>query len=350
MFKKPNIRKSKGYDQLAVYVNPWSTATTNPKIPDGKCRLSTGLRLQAVREFQNNENGDMEFIIFPGCASGLAVNNTTVGNNVLANMDHVVFENHGMFDSSYTGIAPNDTNHLAQQSSNVLAKWRLVSQAVKFTLVNNADENDGWFEAIRFTATNDFGKFGIKPHTNTDQAFVGVRGKNLDGDGDANMPPEDVYHDNIWSNIGNLVEHPSYISGKLRDIHRYQFQLRAIDTDHDFNNVSRSYAIHGAAIDGPSENPESLNEVSHEANDMKKAMIDDSYDLIFLRVHGRPAATGVTPTRLMTHVVSNQEIMYEQGCAFSRYHSETDASPMWPALNIKMVEGNIKAAWKTRAN
>ena len=353
MYHKQNVRKSKGSDQLSVYVNPWSTATTNPKVPDGKCRLSTGLRLQNVHEYLNDNNGPMEFIIFPGCACGLSANSRTVDNSMppgsisaVGSEGDLLYENHGTFTPSKNG----NFEVFVQERSAAIAKWRLVSQAVRFTLINNADENDGWFEAIRFTVTSDYGKLIAKR-----TAATGGVGYVAPTDGQAN-PGNGPGHDSIFDNIGNLVEHPSYISGKLRDIHRYQFQLRPIDTDHDFRDVHRQYVIHENAILGD-DDPDPLStagytqdDFSHEAREMKDGLVDQSYDLIFIRCHGRAAATGVNPTRIMAHVVSNQEIMYEQGSAFSRYHSETDASPYFKPVSQKMVEGNIKAGWKTKAS
>lgn len=346
-YKRQSVMKSKGSDQLAVYVNPWSTATTNPKIPDGKCRLSTGLRLQAVREYLNDDNGEMEFLIFPGCGCGLSANNKTVDgdtetDNINEGTRDLLYENHGTF----TYQAEAGWNTYSQEKTAAIAKWRLVSQAVRFTLINNADENDGWFEAIRFDLTNDYGKLNIKHNANATppQAWISPGKGALGG-----TPTGDTF-DNLYDNIGNLVEHPSYISGKLRDIHRYQFQLRAVDADHDFRNVDRQYIIHEDAR--PSDPPPTATitplDLSHEAKEMKDALCDFSYDFIYVRIHGRPAAEGVNPTRIMTHVVANQEIMYEQGSAFSRYHTETDASPYFKTVATKLVEGNIKAAWKSK--
>lgn len=350
-YKRQSVMKSKGADQLAVYVNPWSTATTNPKIPDGKCRLSTGLRLQAVREYLNDDNGEMEFIIFPGCACGLSANNKTVdGETEVAEsyegVADLLYENHGTF----TYLAEGEWNTYTQEKTAAIAKWRLVSQAVRFTLINNADENDGWFEAIRFDLTNDYGKLNVKHNGQGATPGAGGSAWVSPGKGAVGGNATGDTFDNIYDNIGNLVEHPSYISGKLRDIHRYQFQLRAIDSDHDFRNVDRQYYIHNDARmgDSPPEAPVALESLSHEAKEMKDALVDLSYDFIYVRIHGRPAAEGVNPTRIMTHCVANQEIMYEQGSAFSRYHTETDASPYFKTVATKLVEGNIKAGWKSK--
>jgi hypothetical protein len=362
MYKRQNIYKSKGKDALAVYVNPWSTATTNPKVPDGKCRMSTGLRMQAVREYSNDAiNTRMEFVIFPGLACGLSANTQTINTGGLTAADlqlpandwlgDMIYENHGKFLATTTG----DNIEFKQETADAISKWRLVSQAVRFTLINNADENDGWFEAVRFTVTDDYGKLRVKtigtpsatgtpsyvaPGNGTSQANVGL----ITATGDN--------HANIYENIGNLVENPSYVSGKLRDIHRYQFQLRPIDTDHDFNDVHRLYTIPTAAAPGdPAEGTTATaNDFSHEAAQMKSGCVDDSYDLIYVRIHGRlAAATGAsTPTRIMAHCVANHEVMYAQGAAFTRYHSETEASPIFKALSTKLIEGNVKAAWKSK--
>lgn len=302
--RRKTTRNTKPVNELKVYVDPFNAATTNPKIPDGKCRLSSGLRLQAVKEFQNNTEGDMDFILYPGLNGGM-----TVARASNTGVDKVMpYSSHGTL--AVNGAAVN------QIEGGVIAQWRLVSQAARLTLINNSDENDGWWEAIRFANAADANQFTLNDNTIAPETVETLPA----GPG------------TIQAKIGNMVEHPSYCTGKLRDIHRYVFQLKPHDTAHDFTKLQGNY---------PNENAQQLLE-------FKESLIDSSYDMIFIRVHARPSSTdGFGATRLMAHVVSNQEVMYEPSTTLARYHTETNAARSL-TNNVKdaiMHAGN-KAAYK----
>lgn len=272
----------------AVYNNPFSTATTNPKIPDGKAYSSCGIRLQSVTEFTNDSTEAMDILLFPGLSNGVVLqNNTALG------MAHMPYKDHGRWDEFNTS-----------QVNAPIHKWRVVSQALKISLINNSDENDGWFEAIRVQGSMDSGFAGVLDTTTSPNSrYIGGV--------DTTMPA-------ISSN--NLVEHPTYVTGKLRDIHRYMFHLMPQGNDHEFNILPRT---------------------SYGIEDMTAASLDnEAFDMVFIRVHGR---TGSAPTRLMLHCVCNQEVVYDEGSAMTRYHSEARG-------NSVAFEGVKKRKRETPAN
>jgi len=260
---------------LAVYHNPFSTATTNPKIPDGKVYASTGVRLQSVTEFQNDATDTMDILLFPGLSNGVCLQN---GPGL--GINHMPYRDHGRFSTDSQPVSVGAAIH----------KWRLVSQALKISLINNSDENDGWWEAIRvqggpdsaFSATLDV-------TTDPDTLFIGA--------GTSTVFPA--------VSATSLVEHPTYCTGKLRDIHRYMFHLMPQGNDHDFNIVPRT--------------PSALEFNSHQID-------NEAYDMIFIRVHGR---TGAQPTRLMLHCVSNQEIIYDEQSFMTRYHNNSPGNSQY---------------------
>jgi len=264
------IGKSHVSSCAAVYNNPFSTATTNPKIPDGKVYSSTGVRLQGVTEVVNDGTETMDILLFPGLNNGVSVT-STLG----AASKGLPYRDHGLFN---TGALPQG------QLSASIHKWRIVSQALKITLVNNSDENDGWFEAIRVQGSADSG-FG--PATQLDGSPPGV----YVGADVAGVLPA--------LSATSLVEHPTYVTGKLRDIHRYMFHLMPQGNDHEFNIMPRT--------------------VETNEEFVQSCLDNESYDSVFIRVHGR---TGSAPTRLMLHVISNQEVVYDEGTFMTRYHSE----------------------------
>lgn len=288
---KTSSRGSAGSLQLAVYRNAFSTATTNPKIPDGKAYHSSGVRLQAVKEWINDGTTTMDFLVFPGLNNGLimAKANTTNGR-------YMAYPNHAMFTGS--------GSLFTQSPDGLIDKWRVVSQALKITLINNSDENDGWWEAIRvqLSATNP-----IKLDSVAGGVVVGT-----------DSPPEELPGVDVER---QMVENPTYVSGKLRDIHRHIFQLAPQGADHDFIELT----------------PGVDNEL-----DTKLGLVDRNFDAIYIRIHGRTGTE--SPTRIMTHMVSNQEVVYDEGATLCRYHSETVMSPSFPAAKRAACSSSTKAS------
>lgn len=297
-FVRPSMGNSKLRDHLAVYHNALSTATTNPKIPDGKCYNSVGLRLQSVKEFVNDGTGEMEFLFFPGL-NNACIARSCVGTGVERLMPYT---RHGTLDAGGE-----------QEAGGEIARWRVVSQAYKVNLINNSDENDGWWEAIRVQAYNhgvlDDG-WGLEAADGT--AYV--VGSQTPGE----LP-------GINTGIMSMVEHPTYVTGKLRDIHRHVFDLMPQGSDHDFNDIPYQIIGTGGLVD------------------------TKNYDCIYLRVHGRAGAT--TPTRLMIHAISNQEVLYQETSTMSRFHSEADNhAAIFQASKRKRQNGVHKAAKRQRVS
>lgn len=275
---KTSSRGSKSSAQLAVYANPFSTSTTNPKIPDGKAYHSSGLRLQAVREYTVGAGNTYHLLLFPGLNNGLIAAGILDSSN-----RYMPYTSHGVHAGP-----PNDT---LQQSGSQIAKWRLVSQAMKITLTNNSDENDGWWEAIRVQTSNSSNFVGVTDPSDASVVIIG------DGEPVGDLPGLNVQR--------QLVENPTYVTGKLRDIHKHLFQLMPQGGDHDFNTMpgGADYTNSDTAV---------------------KFLTDTNFDAVYVRIHGRG---GGSPTRIMTHVVSNQEVIFDEGATLSRFHSESDANP-----------------------
>jgi len=293
---KTNARGSAGSLQLAVYRNAFSTATTNPKIPDGKAYHSSGVRLQAVKEFVNDTTTTMDFLLFPGINNGLimAKANQTDGR-------YMPYPSHAVFTA-------DGADQWNQNPETAIDKWRVVSQALKITLINNSDENDGWWEACRVQLSN---SSAIKLDSVSTGEIIGTI------ESPTELPGVDVER--------QMVENPTYVTGKLRDIHRHIFQLSPQGSDHDFNEL-------GAIMTGTTE--------------QQRLLWDSNFDAIYIRVHGRTGTE--SPTRVMCHVVSNQEIVYDEAATLCRYHSETHSAPSFAATKRAIIQSSPKASKRTK--
>jgi len=124
-----------------------------------------------------------------------------------------------------------------------------------------------------------------------------------------------------------LVENPTYVTGKLRDIHRHVFQLAPQGSDHDFRELPSAF-LSGNPVGNT--NP----------------LLDDNFDAIYIRIHGRTGSE--SPTRIMTHIVSNQEVIYDEAATLCRYHSETVMTPSFSIAKRAMVTGSTKASKRTK--
>jgi len=260
----PRIYAQVAYrDNLSVYKNPWSTASSNPKIPDSKAFNSCGVRLQQSVELTLS-GSIAHILLFPGLNNGVSL----VGFSTP--LDTVVpYSNHGQV-SAVDGIQPADST---------IHKWRIVSQGLKLVSLNTGDENDGWFEAVRIQA-NDLSTFA--PITVPGARLV--LGSYLS----TQLPCVDISKE--------FVRHSTYITGKLSSIDQFLFNLAPNGSDHNFQILPKLPSI-DSQID------------------------NDNWDCIYIRIHGRTQPT--VKTSLLCHVVCNQELIYDEESTMSRYHSNS---------------------------
>ena len=131
--------------QLTVYRYPFSTATSNPKIPDGKLTQSIGYRWMHSTTI---DAPNMLFILAPlfmtvGISCPVTENNDVV--QTLYNWHTNVPES-----SVTTHVGTNRTLNY----NGAIGRWRVVSQALKLKCINSDDMNDGHWEAIRIPSTD----------------------------------------------------------------------------------------------------------------------------------------------------------------------------------------------------
>lgn len=244
--------------QAAILSDPFSLIS-QPKLWDGKRASSSGLRLRATGELVLSQTGPTYMALVPGHSTCLAWQ-TDPGLTY--------------YNSPFKG-------HMATavDRSNIKLA-RIVSVGLRLTLINNTDQNDGYFEAARISVQpSDFdidavtGALRYRPVRPTDPlvASTGLSGAN---------PIPDII----------LSNHATYQTGKLRDIEKLQFKLNSVDNEHDF-----------APIFEP------------PTSDM---FLDQSFDIILLKLHGRKQNTGAS--QLMYDAVCNQEIIYVEDTSLAR--------------------------------
>jgi len=284
--------------------NPFASGAMAPKIPDGRVQLSVGQKFQQVNQI--TVDGTHTLAVFPGLAAGACsvplgeLASRTQGEQA----DGGSYFNYG---GSHVELNNLSNPFLRLTSSNVIDKWRIVSQGIKLSLINNADENDGWFEAVRLTPGN---------NPVTDWCLVNLGNDNQD-------PPQprpnglypliQIDGSVFGTDPGNFIENPTYITGKFRDIHKFNFNLRPID-EHEFKNPAVEYSNALAAANAIGR----LNQHTPSAKNVCNDLIDKSFDVLIIRIHGR---TGNNSSKLVAHLACNQEVVYKTGTTAARFHT-----------------------------
>lgn len=298
-------------DKLMVYEHPMRTDTNCPKVCDGKATLSLGVKVQAVTTLIQ-QSDVMELLVFPGNNVGMLIEGAQHADPEL-DVNNLRYKRHfamiAMMDDDYF---LNTTGVQNEQ------EWRMVSQQLKLTSINAAHDYNGWWEAIRYsTVPSAFNTWTDRTEDENGNPLSVVNafiGQEPGGPRAA-----------AWPQINSdLTINPTYCTGKVKDLHRYKFQLLPSLNNHDF--------VHMDSIG---------------QNNLRSAFVDDCFDCLYIRIHGTPIneeLPGTRPTTIMAHLVGNQEIIYRENTLMTRYHTECyDAYSQLKNVKKRMRENN-KAA------
>ena len=238
---------------VKISLNPFAATASAAKIPDGKALVSSSQRFQTRSELQIGASGQMDVILFPGLNNCVTifggVNNAAAAENI-----NMAFGNHGFFQQT------GNPATLTQPNATKIERWRTVCAGLSLKVVNASDDNNGWFEAVRFTrASND--RFPFINAGGTGNVFPGTVNA--------------AQFTQIFTAGSNLVENPTYSTGTIRELNATLFRLMPQMESREFQSV-------GTEAVGTS------------------PLVDGSFDLIFIRIHGRVDQTN--PTRLLAHV------------------------------------------------
>lgn len=229
-------------DYIISLLDPFDITIRQPKIDDGRASVSAGLRLRSTGAVTvDDTNRQMVIYLFPGVANCINWQEDIGGIGGPA-----------LFPDHVAGDGLSVTNAL---------RHRVVSCGLRLELMNASMENDGYWEAARV------------PVTTSDFSYAG----------------------GFWRNVGSspaalsLSNHPTYQTGKLRDLARYQFKLNPENVDVEFST----------------------------------AMVKPEFDMIVIKINGRSAGN----TQIMYNAVCNQEVIYREGTALSRLQTRNLVDP-----------------------
>lgn len=295
-----------GYKHLAVFNDPFSNTTLTPRIPDGKSIVSTGLKYHFRETFELGggaaNTNEASIILTPSLTSPCAINYFSDSDN-------------RWFVFSADDLATrNGSVQLTQSPSQEIYKWRVVGYGLHISLLSNTDNNAGWWEAGR-----------ISTLVNADEYHFYH----------ADKKPLIVYpkHDTFDQESKTLINHPSYTTGRLRDIHNVTFQLLPDGNEHDFVTCSPVVSVAGASNAAGGTNlmvNDKLNLVQGKkfdttiisTQDCIKSHVDFGWDSIFIRCYGTASST---PSQILVHVVQNVELVYDERATMARFQSRSPA-------------------------
>jgi hypothetical protein len=300
--------------------------TKQPKIPDSKVTESLGFTTRAVEEIRPSAitpgDGTLHILLTPGQACGIHILNHHLMTDTVGRTDtraySVPFISSNPMSLTSFGLGGGTI-----ENADDYARWRVVSQAVRFTLLNVDDEDDGWWEAVRVTEPLNAADWTVQP--------MGIG----NGFNNATLAPQALLTE---FQSRNIVNDRSYCTGALRGIHNHNFELHPMGDDHDIlpqsdawrlssDDVNTSRSIDAETVYG-------FESGSDDAKNMVKELIDYSYDMIYIRINGRvPSDTSPGVSRLHMNLVSNQEIVFGIGERESRFHTD---SPNHPGMDMEV--------------
>lgn len=299
----------------AIRQKPFSNATTQPKIPDGLLTSSLARRLANVKSIRNGTNGDIcHVVLCPGLGVPVLVTNTTEGASLRPGQNlecsfigypgqTVGWQN--TIEATSAPTWPHDGSLQELVNLGGFHKWRTVSQGLRIDLTNSDEENDGWFEVVRFNWRGNAQDLCLTPL-----------------DGGTTNPQVGVAPNPEWvTQVGepmSMVEQPGYMTGKLKDLHKYEFMNHPGSPHHPARELGPFRYQNSMEMNGQVLQPSD----KHQASQLVDRMQDGNYDWIYIRLHCRPNnGTTVLGSSFIFNVITNVEVAFNPTSDFAAFQT-----------------------------
>lgn len=298
-------------DSLHMLHDPFSDRTNQPKIPDGKINDSLGLSSTNVFEL-SAATTEVHMLLYAGCNSCLIAQNVEQ-QDALRNYYVPKISSSG---ESLIWIGADTTipsvNDFTVASNQEYGMWRTVSTGLQLKLLNPAEEDDGWWEAVRISPDETATYWEMSTFENglgaADRTNAGC------------LVPYGILNQYVGKPLSN---DNTYSTGLLRDLHEVQFELHGRKDYHDFKLRRNGVRLEGGVYEvDTTANVANFTSAEDDVHELIQNFADESMDMIYLRFHTRAPATDVNPSRFHTHIVNNQEVHYPTGTVENRFHSK----------------------------
>lgn len=228
------------------------------------------------------------------------------------------------FDYTSSGTTPPSGGNLITFNNLCgFNKWRIVSQGLRMELANSDEENDGWFEAVRFNWRNEPMDICFTP---LDDSLGGSKTTDF----------------GVAANPGNIqeltsmsmVEQPGYTTGLLKDLKNHEFMLHPQSTTHDPVVLEDTYSGTYGTGAGDDMYYESGNSQvirlsgTVRGNTMKNSLVDNNMDWIYIRLHCRTNnGTTSNGSKLIVNAIQNLEVAFNPSSDFAAFQTINKMHP-----------------------
>lgn len=314
--------------QLQVYRYPFSVATSQPKIPDGCNTQTLGIKLQ--KQYKATSDAVL-FVLLPVYGSLLRIKFKDLENDDVRVVHNVRHDD---------GIKPfemaEDGGNIAFTHVDAYSAYRLVSAGLRLKLISNDNENDGYWEAIRFNLNELSGHYHLS--TLTDPA---------DAQGDVPIGAEEhigTFHVldsflNHLFNKSNWLNNPTYQMGKLKSLSQFEFRLSPQVEEHEFIQIPKRIELKSDQLE------------AHEPNladgvDLKHLFewgVDPAFDgiAVFCTGYKREIADGViSASQILAHTCHNYEFKLDPDSKLNMFGTETTNAGS--ALKSKQLDFKVR--------
>lgn len=243
---------------------------------------------------------------------------------------------------------PNNVDSLFTLEGSI-NKWRMVSQALRMSLINTYEENDGWWEAVRLNYKPVMTHWEIYSNKNT-----GILPTKPAGDiataisSTADRPylrPNETFMDAVAGK--NMAEHKSYTCGALKDLHTKQFNIAPYSGSREFVDVRQNYQLPANAVrpmylSGLDSGRYIFRPGYTQADDIFNAGVDHNHDLTYIRVH-----PGNHDVNLLCDLVCHQEVCYDLDSPLAKFMTQNSKNAKAitdQAAQIKSLQDQLAAS------
>jgi len=279
---------------LSVMANPFSQATDCPKIPDGKYSESFGERVNAITQIAFNGSDDpiekvdytkgVNFLLTPTIRSPFVIYKGSPLVAYSIAKDNVL-DVYAAPASTWSWLNPLITNK-------DIKSMRVVSCGYRIQLMNNADDNEGYFTSGRRSIQSGAPNF-TSPET-------------LQG----------------------------FVCGKLRDIHKYQFNC--LPLGREYQNMY--FDVNSTAIGAENTDAEPAMRTDDLVVSELEQPFQNGFDQICLSVFGGEK------TKLMIYTSFNVEFTVKETSELFRFQTSCTAMPNLVDSHLPRIKRDIRAA------
>lgn len=293
----------------AVMRNPFSTAVQAAKICDGSTAFSVATRYSLSQQLTSTD-GLIYMMLVPNILSPLVYRTTTATGLTTIPYNFATSAARSM------SIEDDPDNADIELGPQVPNSYRIVSQGLRLSLLNNATDNDGWFEAIR-----------VNPNYENTEMRVTVARNYIHHDPLLFEKGLLVPEDNLTANTQDWSMSPGYVTGKLRDIHKHLFMLHRED-DASYIDITPGTLVWD----------ETTRVLFPNQIQDKIFWLDKKMDSVLIRIYANAVDDTTRTTQLAMHVhcIQHVEECYNERSTLSRFQQKT-------IRNIPMLHKTLQA-------